>query len=554
MNRRFLIATLSCAALLLFWEIGSRQSEALNFLLPPPSRIASTFYDRADRLWFHALATLKEMGAGFLLALLFAFPLGWWMASFNSVKMVLQPFFVTIQCIPMFALAPLMVLWLGWSFLAVVVSTALMIFFPLTINICQGLSNTPKPYKEFFLLNGATAWQTLFHLKLPYAAPFVFAGFRISVAMAGIGAVAGEWAGAQQGLGVLMMESRRAADMDMMFAALITLVMMSLFLYGSVLLLENRIVQKGLMMQSKSWIALLSTFLICGCSQPAEKTDTVKLVLDWLPNPNHVPIYVGIEKGYFEEEGIPLIVYKVPDQSDSVPYLVSRQADVALSYMAHTILAQRNGVKIQPIGILIAQPLNGVIYRTGEGINSVEDLNGKRIGYSPDGFGTRFLQIIFQNKGVVPSEINNVAFDLVTAIRNKHVDALYGAYWNIECENLRALGLETDYFPTTAFDVPRYYELIFLVNNEGQFSQKEFVDKFQSAMQKSIDYAASHPQEAFAIYSTANPDKSQATRNWEERAWEKTIPTLASNQTIDPIVWNNYVDWLQDHHLIENGK
>lgn len=542
MMKNILISIFIISLFLFGWEIASLSSDTLNFLLPPPSRIFLTFIDNFHSLLFHAFATFKEMSAGFFLALLIAFPVAWLMASFAPVRNILQPVFITIQCIPMFALAPLLVLWFGWSFLAISIATALMVFFPLTMNVYLGFSNTPKPYTEYFKINRATASQMFFKLQLPWALPQIFAGFRISVALAGIGAVAGEWAGAQSGLGVLMMESRRAADLDLMFAALCSLVIMSLTLYGLALLFEKAIISK---FASKVSLVLLAISLI-GCSQhqDQESQNEVKLVLDWLPNPNHVPIYVGVEKGFFKEQGINLRVIKTPDQSDSIPYLVSQQADIALSYMPHTILAMRNRAPVKPIGKLMESPLNGIIFPKSDKIHFIADLNGKVIGYSPDGFGTRFLQSMLHDKNIVPSEYLNVAFDLVTTLKTGQVDALFGAYWNIESENLRALGLETDYFSITEFGVPSYYELIFLSRSEaGSF------EAFQKAMQKSIDFALSNPDEAFQIYLSANPDKSRMTREWEYYAWKNTIPYLAKDQMIDANVWNAFVEWLKSHDL-----
>ena len=130
-------------ALLVAWETSSYTYAHLQFALPAPSAIAGCMWDCRDRLIFHSLITIREMLGGFFLALSCAFPLAWMMSQWKTMRVMLQPIFVMIQCIPMFALAPLMVLWFDWSFLAVMVPTALMIFFPLTMNIYKGLCATP---------------------------------------------------------------------------------------------------------------------------------------------------------------------------------------------------------------------------------------------------------------------------------------------------------------------------------------------------------------------------------------------------------------------------
>ncbi len=186
-----------------------------------------------------SVITLKEMFAGFFLALLVAFPLAWTMMRYHSSRSLLQPLFIIIQCIPMFTLAPIMVVWFGWGAMAIIIPTALMIFFPLTLNIYQGLRSTPEDLLEFFHANQATAWQTFFKLRLPWSLPHIFAGFRISAAVAGVSAVAGEWAGAQNGLGVLMLESRRNTDLEITFGALFCLTTISTALYLLILYVEK---------------------------------------------------------------------------------------------------------------------------------------------------------------------------------------------------------------------------------------------------------------------------------------------------------------------------
>ena len=221
------------------WELACYFLPHFQFILPAPSAIFTALTTWYPRFLFHSFVTLKEMAGGFLLATTVAFPLAWVMHRFYGARTLLQPLFIVIQCLPMFALAPIMVTWFGWGFTAIVIPTALMIFFPLTLNIYQGLRATPKELLNFFAINGASRRQTFFKLQLPWAIPYIFAGFRISSAIAGIGAIAGEWAGAQNGLGILMLESRRNLDLEITFGALACLTIMSTSLYGVILFFEK---------------------------------------------------------------------------------------------------------------------------------------------------------------------------------------------------------------------------------------------------------------------------------------------------------------------------
>lgn len=519
------------------WEWTCASSPLLQFSLPPPSKIASGLWNYRSRFAFHTLETFKEMVGGFVLASLWAFPLAWMMAQWKTMRLVLQPLFVVVQCIPMFALAPLMVLWFDWSYLAVVIPTALMIFFPLTMNLYRGLVSTPQHLLDFFQLHEASSSQTFWKLRLPWAVPYMWAGLRISAAVAGIGAVAGEWAGAQSGLGVFMLESRRAAEIDMMFGALFCLTAMSLGLYLLILFFEKRNLQ--LHRVAMVFLALL----LAGCQ--SGETGKTRIVLDWLPNPNHVPLYVGISKGFFKDAGIDLEIKKIQDPSDPIPLLISGQTDLAVSYSSYVMRAQHHGAEIVPVGILIEQPLNAIIYRRDSGIRLIEDLNGKVLGYSLDGSETRLLNSVLKANIVIPKDLKNLQFDLVGSLAVGRVDAFYGGYWNIETEQLNMLGVETGYFTVSELGIPDIYELI-VIARVGEVLPEGFIE----ALQKSMEFCQSHPEEAFALYLEAHPDKSLATQEWERRAWLRTLEALPLSQDIDQFRWNNFKEWMVNHSLL----
>ncbi|MBB64041.1 MAG: hypothetical protein CMO81_03160 [Waddliaceae bacterium] len=224
---------------ILLWEYAGWRLESFTFVVPRPSGIVARMYDVPGRFLIHSYATFLEMIGGLALATALSFVMAWIMIEFSSAATVLQPLFLTIKCIPMFTLAPLMVLWFGWGYTAILIPTTLMIFFPVTLNIYQGLKSVPQEWLDYFALHHATSWQTFIKLRLPWARPSIFTGIKLGTAAAGIGAIAGEWAGAQEGLGILMIESRRAIDLETTFAALVCLTILSLSFYGAACALEK---------------------------------------------------------------------------------------------------------------------------------------------------------------------------------------------------------------------------------------------------------------------------------------------------------------------------
>lgn len=531
------------------WEFCSRFFADLLFVLPPPSRIMLCVWLKSDRLLFHTGVTLKEMAGGFFLALIVAFPLAWMMAFWESMRMILQPLFIIIQCIPMFTLAPIMVIWFGWSYTAIVLPTALMIFFPLTMNIYQGLLSTPQHLVDYFKTLKATPWQFFFKLQLPASLPHVFAGFRIAAAIAGIAAIAGEWAGAQDGLGMLMMQSRRETDLEVTFSALFCLTFVSLTLYMVMTALENAIKNRKSWRMPASALLTVSILAFFGC-QSSPKPQATRLILDWIPNPNHVALYAGVQKGFFKNRGIDLQILKIHDPSDGIGYLTSGKADLAVYYTTETLHAMQRGSKLAMVGVLIGEPLYSLLYRKNEGVSSLQDLNGKIIGYSMEGKTLKALQNVLAKKGVIPETMYNVSFDLVSTLATKRVSAVYDAYWNIEVPHLKSLGIETDYFNANDLGIPPYNELILIANAGSEQASPEFVENLQAAMTETITYCQRNPDEAFALYLSANPDKGDKARVWEKEAWELTYPLLAKTQEIDPASIEAYKQWLVANDIL----
>jgi ABC-type nitrate/sulfonate/bicarbonate transport system permease component/ABC-type nitrate/sulfonate/bicarbonate transport system substrate-binding protein len=552
-DRKITWSILTFIIIFSIWEMVSRSSQNLAFVLPAPSSILHALVYGKVNFMDHSLVTLKEMLGGILISLSIAFPFAWMMYLFGTARYILQPVFLIVQCIPIFTLAPIMVIWFGWSYIAIVVPTALMIFFPLTMTIYEGLKSTPKELIDYFHVNKATPWQVFTKLQLPWAFPQLCAGLRISAAIAGIGAVAGEWAGGQKGLGLLMLESRRSADLETCFAALFCLTLMSLGLFALTVACEKRLLRwkskKVLAVGLGAWIAVASIFVVGWDGKYTQHR--YNLVLDWLPNPDHVPIYVGIEKKIFEKYGIPLEVYKVTDPSDPLGYLTSEKADWAVYYMPDTVIAKRGGAELQAVAKLIGVPLRGLIYREGEGIHKPSDLSGRIAGYSIDGTSTRSLDALHIANNIYPKDMVNIHFDLVTSLGLKKVDYTYGAFWNIECEQLTMLGVPTSYFTVEELGVPTYPELVIVSKSTSKMTGPDLMGRMQLAMQESIDFCCEHPDEAFDYYLAANPDKSESTQRWERKAWEKTVPLLATDQVIDQEAWDVFERWMVEHQIID---
>ncbi len=223
------------------WQAACRFWQIPEFILPGPWQIAVTAVVKAPLLAPHAVVTGTEIVAGCLLALAAALPLAVAMFYSQNLERALAPFLVASQAVPVFALAPLLVVWLGYGLASKVLMAAVIIFFPITVTLLEGLKSCDAEYRALFRLMGAGFWDSFARLYWPWALSHFFAGLKVGVSVATIGAVIGEWVGASQGLGYLMIQSNARLQTDLVFAAILWLSLMGLSLWALVGWLEKRI-------------------------------------------------------------------------------------------------------------------------------------------------------------------------------------------------------------------------------------------------------------------------------------------------------------------------
>jgi len=242
MKRSSLFTITVVVAILAAWEAACSGLNVPDFILPPPSRILTVAVFRTGILLPHAGTTAIEVLAGILVSLMVALPLAILMFAHPSVENALSPFLVASQAVPVFAIAPLLVVWLGYGISSKVFMAAVIIFFPITVNLLEGFKSCDHEFRVLFQLMGSGFWKTLRLLYWPWALPHFFAGLKVGVSVATIGAVIGEWIGAQQGLGYLMIQANARLNIDLVFAAILWLSVMGLSLWTFVGFLERKMI------------------------------------------------------------------------------------------------------------------------------------------------------------------------------------------------------------------------------------------------------------------------------------------------------------------------
>lgn len=191
----------------------------------------TTFFQQYPVIFAHTLPTLEETVLGLLLGLILGCLAGLSLAFFRPIRFWGLPLLIISQAIPTFAIAPLLVIWLGYGLASKVVTTMLMIFFPIASSFYDGLRLTPQGWLDLAKTMNANAYQLFFFIRIPAALPSLASGLRIAAVAAPIGAIVGEWVGSSQGLGYLMLNANARLQIDMMFAALLVIIGLSLGIY-----------------------------------------------------------------------------------------------------------------------------------------------------------------------------------------------------------------------------------------------------------------------------------------------------------------------------------
>ena len=242
MNRARLFSLAGVLFILTAWELTCSVLDIPDFILPPPSQIITVAVSQAAVLLPHAGVTALEVLIGILISLIIAIPLSMIMFAHPAVENAIAPFLVASQAVPVFAIAPLLVVWLGYGIASKVLMAAVIIFFPITVNLLEGFKSCDQEYRVLFQLMGAGFWKTMRLLYWLWALPHFFAGLKVGVSVATIGAVIGEWVGAEQGLGYLMIQANARLRVDMVFAAILWLSMLGLSLWVFVGFLEKKVI------------------------------------------------------------------------------------------------------------------------------------------------------------------------------------------------------------------------------------------------------------------------------------------------------------------------
>ena len=228
--------------MLLLWQTVIWTTGVARFILPPPALVAQTIWESRALLAEHAVVTMAEVLIGLVLGAALGFVSAIGLVASPTVRALVRPILVFSQAVPVFALAPILTLWLGFGLWSKITMTIIIIYFPVTSSFFDSLMRTNRDWIGLAKVMGASPARIMWHIRVPAALPGFASGLRLAAVYAPIGAIIGEWVGASKGLGYLMLLANGRAKTDLMFAALIVLAVLTILLHAAV----NKLCEKTL--------------------------------------------------------------------------------------------------------------------------------------------------------------------------------------------------------------------------------------------------------------------------------------------------------------------
>jgi putative hydroxymethylpyrimidine transport system substrate-binding protein len=296
----------------------------------------------------------------------------------------------------------------------------------------------------------------------------------------------------------------------------------------------------------------LITAALIATALPAFAQDKMTLILDWFVNPNHGPIIIAQENGYFAEAGLEIEVIAPADPADPPKMAAAGRADLAISYQPQLHLQVAEGLPLVRVGTLVASPLNCLLVLKDGPMATIADLKGGKIGFSVAGVEEALLSTILASNGVSMEEIElvNVNWSLSPALMSGQVDAVIGAFRNFELNQMEIEGIEGRCFFLEEEGLPAYDELIYVANPETMDVDK--LRRFMAATEKATQYIVNHPVESWEVFAATSTELNDELN---AKAWVDTIPRFALRPAaLDAGRYVRFEAFLSEAGLVEGTR
>lgn len=302
---------------------------------------------------------------------------------------------------------------------------------------------------------------------------------------------------------------------------------------------------------------LAATLALAACGDAddtaAAGTDPVTITLDWFANADHAGVFVTREAGIDTEHGLTMDLQVPSDPAAALKLVGAGRTDFAISYAPEVLLARSQGVPVRALGALVTHPLNSVIARADRDITRPRDLEGKTVGVTGLPSDDALLDTVVRADGGDPDAVRttSLGFTLGPALAAGRVDAVIGAYWNIEAPEIEAKGVPVEILRLEDHGVPDYDELVLVAGDRLLADRPDIARRTVAALQEGARAAAADPDAAIAALERVNPDLDPDLLPDQVRTTVDLLAPLDETPlTIDPAEWRELADWMRANGIL----
>ncbi len=297
------------------------------------------------------------------------------------------------------------------------------------------------------------------------------------------------------------------------------------------------------------FVMLLTVLVLTVRPSPATAAEALTVLLDWFVNPDHAPLVVAREKGFFADAGVEVELVAPADPNDPPKLVAAGKADIAVSYQPQLHIQVAEGLPLVRFGTLVATPLSALVTLADGPVKTIADLKGRKIGYSVGGFEAALLEAMLASGELSAGDVTlvNVNFSLSPALLSGRVDAVIGAYRNFELTQLELAGRPGRAFFPEDHGVPAYDELILVARRDalGDPRLRAVLD----ALEQATLYVLNHPDESWQLFAAAYPDLDDELNR---RAWADTLVRFALRPAaLDRTRYRRFANFAHERGLID---
>jgi len=297
-------------------------------------------------------------------------------------------------------------------------------------------------------------------------------------------------------------------------------------------------------------ISLLLVLLLL--ATPAAAADKLTLILDWFVNPDHGPIIIAKQKGFFAEQNLEVETIAPADPADPPKMVAAGNADLAVGYQPQLHLQVHEDLPLRRVGTLVATPLNCLLVLADGPIKKIADLKGKKIGFSVAGVEEALLSAMLGRHGISLKDVElvNVNWSISPSLMSKQVDAVIGGFRNFELNQMDIEGVKGRCFFVEEEGLPPYDELIYLANPKTMDRGK--IVRFLAATEKATQFIINYPEESWKLFAASS---TELNNQLNARAWKDTLPRFALRPAaMDAGRYARFESFLKDAGLIKSIK